>query len=338
MILLLLGLLAAPAPPSETPAQIQAAIGACWAEGSPVRNLRTKCRITLKVEQMDPALGDDAFPNYGDSPASLKPQTLWDEEIGRRAGKHYAKYRFETPEPDAPTPRDLINFSNGRTSYKYEPSQFQAYKFAGQSAYTDAVQNYYGDMVGFPGKTITPPIRLTVGVLAEPFELDLLVPSGHYRAAGDEVVGGEDCVVLERPGLDRLWLAKDKGHAIVRRDWQWTVGGPLKRRIQNTDFRPVAGGAWLPHLATMEIYGRPDTRPGRRVGLLRAEVVEIEPDVPDSLFEPHFPFYILVNDNTGGTRSFAGADDLPLDETTKRLKDLPQMFRPVAWWERPTPG
>lgn len=75
---------------------------------------------------------------------------------------------------------------------------------------------------------------------------------------------------------------------MVRREWRWTIGGPLNRRIHNRDMREIADGVWIPFQAEAEIYGHPGSRPGQRVGLLNASVVHAEADVPDDRFEPRF--------------------------------------------------
>jgi len=335
MFILLLGCLS-PIGGPDLLAEVQQRVADIWGEGRPARSLRVKCLMTLKVEHKDPALDDPYLPNYGASPSAALPQTRWTEEIGRRGSKHYGKYRFMTPTPGAPPPRDIIYLSNGQTSYRHEPANTSAQKFWQVPIYTQLVEDYYGDMIGFPGKIVSP-TRSVPGELSEPFAVDQILASGKYRVEGEEDVEGEPCLILGRPGLDRLWLAKRKGLAVVRREWRWTVDGPLKRCIRNANFRPIADGAWLPHVAEMEIYGHPTTVPGRRVGVLRAEVQEAEADVPDSLFEPHFPPNTLVRDMDRGTQSLVGADDPTLDGIVKRVADLPPMFRPVPWYERVQP-
>jgi len=176
--------------------------------------------------------------------------------------------------------------------------------------------------------------RTTAGDLGEPYRLDRLGATGAYSVVAREGLDGRPCVVLARPGLDRLWLAEDRGWAIVRREWCWTVGGPIKRRIANADFREVAPGAWIPHRATMEIFGHPSTRPGRRVAVLDATVLEAEADVPDDRFEPHFPPGTEVDDVETGARSPFGQEIASLDPAVAAAARFGPAFHEVPWWHR----
>ena len=85
------------------------------------------------------------------------------------------------------------------------------------------------------------------------FDLRAVVASGPYEVPGADVVNGEPCAILERPGWDRLWLAEKRGGTIVRRERNWSAGGPKKRRITNEAFAEVVPAAWLPTRIAMEV-------------------------------------------------------------------------------------
>jgi hypothetical protein len=61
-----------------------------------------------------------------------------------------------------------------------------------------------------------------------------------------ELVDQRWCHVLERPGLDRLWLDAERGCALLARESSLKVGGPLVERIEVGGHRQAADGVWLP--------------------------------------------------------------------------------------------
>jgi hypothetical protein len=312
---------------------IQAEIERNWGDGKPARELRAKCQINVQVEIEDEALGDWYFPNMTSlSSGKTIHQTDWVEDIARKGDKHYFHFRFVPPD-GVPNP-GLTRTSafNGNGSWVYTPEIQLANLHSGDDPTAQLTQDYFGDMIGFPGRPVAP-TRTVAGDPKEVYQLDRLIPSGFYALSGEEAVEGEACVVLDRPGRDRVWLARDKGWAIARREWRWTEGGPLKRRIINRDFRPLAGGAWLPHSATMEIYGMPRTRPNQRVGMLRAKVLEAEANVPDLLFDPYFPDGTSVHDLGTGEMYLKGGLPKPArDQMLARLATYRPEFRPRPWY------
>ena len=85
----------------------------------------------------------------------------------------------------------------------------------------------------------------------------------------------------------------------------------------------------------MEIYGHPTTRPGQRVGWLKATVLDADADVPDDWFEPHFPKGTIVDDRATGERYPFGVELNTLDKAVIRASGLGPMFRPVPLWQQP---
>jgi hypothetical protein len=313
-----------------------------WREDGPAGNLRVRCRFELKVERLDDALSDRYFANVlvpaDKSPRSryrVGPQTKWVEDVATRGRKYRNDHEFfDADSGETHRGWKVQKFFNGTNSWRYDCIKSMALQYPGAALTTRLTLGYYQDMIGFPGSPLEKE-RTTAGGTGEPYRLDKLIPSGKYRIDGGEVVDGLDCVVLTRPGLDRLWLARDRGWSIVRREWRWSLGGPLKRRVNNRDFHEIARGAWIPFEAVMEIYGHPGTRPGRRVGLLRATVLLAEADVPDDWFEPHFPKGAVVDDLETGDRYPFGMELQSLDEAVVRASSFGPMFRPVPWWRRP---
>jgi prepilin-type N-terminal cleavage/methylation domain-containing protein/prepilin-type processing-associated H-X9-DG protein len=314
---------------------------ATWREGSPSRSLRVECRFELKIERLDEALGDRDFPNAlslvgkgRKQSYRAKPRTKWVEDVATRGKKYRNDTEFFLSEGGTSPGSKSQRLYNGVNSWYYDRIKGVALQYLGADPATQLTLGYYQDIIGFPGSPLAKE-RTAAGDTDEPFQLDRLVPSGKYRIDGEETIDGLDCVVLTRPDLDRLWLAKDRGWMIVRREWRWTIGGPLKRRIHNRDLREIADGAWIPFQAEVEIYGHPRSRPGQRVGVLNASVVHAESDVPDDWFEPHFVKGTMVDDRATGDRYPFGIELQSLDPAVVRASGYGPMFGSAPWWHRP---
>lgn len=324
--------------PSGDADRIWDGLSATW--GGPAGNFRVRCAFNLRVEQKDEALSDRYFPialiptDQGSrAEFRVDNQTKWIEDVAKRGDKYRNDYEFLMPD-GRPGPRGwkLDSFYNGKYSWKYNYGKRLATQYEGADVVTRLTLGYYPDMIGLTWEPLSKD-RTTAGGSGEPYRLDRLGSTGGYSIVGKEALGGRPCVVLDRPGLDRIWLAEDRGWAIVRRDWCWRVGGPIKRRITNADFQEIAPGAWIPRRASMEIFGHPSTRPGRRVGVLEAVVIEAEADVPDDWFEPHFPEGTEVYDVETGARSQFGREIAALDRTVASAARYGPAFRKAAWWE-----
>lgn len=324
-----------PVPPIE---EIGRQIREAWREGGPAANLRVLARFELAIERSDEALGDAYFPNRSilAGPRTTRRRTaplpLWFEDAATKGKKHRNDVHFPTGDmrTDVSTPPeglDVVNFFDGRDSWSFSRTGRRASRIPGDSPMIASGLGYYRDMIGLPLKPTG--TRATAGDSTEPYRLDELIPSGKYAVEGEAVIEGEPCVVLARPGLDRLWLARDRGWAIAGREWCWSAGGPLKRRFVNRDFREVAPGAWIPDVASMEIHGKA----GAKVGTLRATVLKAVADVPDDRFLPDFPKGTRVDDRETGEVTIFG-EPPPSPEEAARLGIGP-MFYPPPWWQRP---
>jgi hypothetical protein len=80
-----------------------------------------------------------------------------------------------------------------------------------------------------------------------------------------ELVNQRWCHILERPGLDRLWLDVERGCALLARETSLKVGGPLVQRIELGGHRQVADGVWLPGwMRNIQFDFNAPTEEGRR--------------------------------------------------------------------------
>jgi len=67
-----------------------------------------------------------------------------------------------------------------------------------------------------------------------------------YTRGGDESVDGISCVKLQRAGLDTIWIAKNVGYLICRRDFHFGLNKPVRERVQNLEPKELAPGVWIP--------------------------------------------------------------------------------------------
>lgn len=132
------------------------------------------------------------------------------------------------------------------------------------------------------------------------FRLAECVASRPYKLEQDETVGGARCAVLRGsidafgatpvPGgavEDRIWLDRDRGLAVVRREL--SRGGEPMERWENSAFREVDRGLWLPTMVRHHRFAAdaPAGRKGKPVLTEEIRVEEVKLDgVPDDLFDP----------------------------------------------------
>lgn len=61
-----------------------------------------------------------------------------------------------------------------------------------------------------------------------------------------EMIDGHWCHVLERPGLDTLWIDSNRDYALLARERRKTKAGPLMSRYELSGHDEVAPAVWLP--------------------------------------------------------------------------------------------
>ena len=137
-----------------------------------------------------------------------------------------------------------------------------------------------------------------------PFRLDVALGTGQYHIVETEIPeGAPQYVVLEREGMDKVWLDQERGYAVVRREWRWGVGKPLRARIQNADFREDLPGVWLPRDIQIEYFCVPTIFPDAvcLTVTLSVENIEIAPD-RDSLPPYHGRLITYARDHISDIR------------------------------------
>jgi hypothetical protein len=103
------------------------------------------------------------------------------------------------------------------------------------------------------------------------FETEYFLPEAieqhEYRPGGSENIDGVTCEIIERSGLDRIWVAPGRGYVVVKREFNYGVGRPLKERVLNTQLKEVSSGLWVPMRQTRESFSDKPLLPPARFTL-----------------------------------------------------------------------
>jgi hypothetical protein len=76
-----------------------------------------------------------------------------------------------------------------------------------------------------------------------------------YTVDGKEVTTeGIACHILSRIGLDRIWVATERGYSICKREYKYGVGRPLRERVESGRLSEIAPGVWFPMRQTREEF------------------------------------------------------------------------------------
>ncbi len=136
-----------------------------------------------------------------------------------------------------------------------------------------------------------------------------------YRVAPTrEVVDGVECVLLERPGYDRIWIDPGRGFVVRRREVRYPTADRLRERTTYGDFRPVAGLHLPFSIVREEFAGLDDSNlaadqlRGRKSIIVRDISVGV---IPDKEFRLPIPEDQLVADHVRNLtyKNLAKGDD-----------------------------
>jgi hypothetical protein len=236
----------------------------------------------IRLIPNDPALGNAFFPvaiPVGRAPARKAENFIWEET------SFYLneKYRVDVTTRNAADDSGNIGTRiwDGRHSYSMNasagPKGAQATRYEGLARTAALGDDYYRDMIGIPIESISLATRNMSGDQPElPFRLSEVLSNEAYDRLAEETVDGMRCIVLERPGIDKLWLAIEFENMIVKREWRWAPNGPIKRVVRCGGPVQVSTGSYLPTRVEMDIYGHPESRPGKIVGKLKCKATKIE--------------------------------------------------------------
>ncbi|MBX9789458.1 MAG: hypothetical protein K2Y37_11130 [Pirellulales bacterium] len=135
-----------------------------------------------------------------------------------------------------------------------------------------------------------------------------------YEVRQTDAIDGAACQLLERPGIDSLWIAPGFGYMVLKREITFGAGQPLRERTTNRQFRQVVPGGWLPATQQQEHF---DLKSGRATHTFHVEIQNITVGsvsdeslvvvIPDGVQEIHDQFRNVMARNPRGDRPFTSA-------------------------------
>jgi hypothetical protein len=210
----------------------------------------------------------------------------------------YPKGTYLHREIEARAPYDLRHVSAhgyDGLDWRDDPLQQHAYVTKGHAINEFPINRVFAENdarpeEGLPGSLPQEPFFLATGIWphsgwrppraeGRAFVLREVAAEPEYRVVRpvQELVDRRWCHVLERPGLDRLWLDVERGCALLARESSLKVGGPLVDRIELGEHRQVADGVWLPGwIRNIQFDFNAPTEEGRRRAYQDARLVIIE--------------------------------------------------------------
>lgn len=153
-----------------------------------------------------------------------------------------------------------------------------------------------------------------------------------YRVRpGLEPVDGEWCHVMERPGLDVMWIQTGPTFLLRRRLFHWKEEGPIRQLATFRKHKEVSKGVWLPLELVFDRYGAPWEEAGlqgKAVYRIRLAVSRLVAEaVPDSRFRAEIPKGAVVT--TEENRRFVNQPDR--DPYEEAFKSLPPPRTRTSW-------
>jgi hypothetical protein len=170
---------------------------------------------------------------------------------------------------------------------------------------------------------------------------DALQLDSYHPVPGLEQIEGENCVVVELEGLDRIWFARDKGLCVIKRELFDAQSHSLRMRILTSATVQIAPGLWFPQQLRIQFFNA-ESSPSSE-GMFRESTIKltrwaINDDVPNALFLPvHEPGSISWDQAQHWTQTSAGGEDL-LDQFVQFMiqnahlpSQGPQRSYPTVW-------
>lgn len=72
--------------------------------------------------------------------------------------------------------------------------------------------------------------------------------AGTFRHLGDETVHGASCLVIGRPGIDKMWIDRQRPGVLIAHEFFEKQSDNLLQRVELLDHKEVAPGIWFPRM------------------------------------------------------------------------------------------
>ncbi len=285
-----------------TVAEVQSAVGKEY-QALLEAGFRVYVHVSVTVHRSDPAV--DLKEHVLLDP-QRRPYPTWQHEITRRDVKVKSRWTGDMS-PEALEKYSWLTSFDGNHCWASDLGQHDQMvlmwpnaKKVGDRAVREGLPgiDLYADVIGLDG-AVSMLERSLKGPSPFPYRVDVALATGRYEVVEPEAREGESrCVVVERKGLDRLWLDRDRGYSVVRRDWRWAEGKSLRNRVRNSYFREDLPGVWLPRSSTVEFMGKPDVAPDTLCVTARISVKDLQVR-PNESFVPRAKVGMIVFDMPG---------------------------------------
>ena len=163
--------------------------------------------------------------------------------------------------------------------------------------------------------------------------IELLRSSDCHLLTGSERLAGEDCAIFDSKGIERIWLATNKGLCVMRRDIRDIRSGKLLTSIIVDKVNQVASGLWLPiefrNISYLTVDGKNESPVEKeiKVCILRFDLNE---RVSESVFIPRLrPGYLSYDKDNTFTQVSPGGEDLLTDIVNFMVKYAHLPSKPV---------
>jgi hypothetical protein len=163
--------------------------------------------------------------------------------------------------------------------------------------------------------------------------------SPDYRLLIDtEAIDGEDCLVFDYKGIQKIWIAASKGLCLMRRETRDPISLRLRTRIVTEKLGEITPGLWLPTEYNIQFLSITNEGVVERENSIRILRCVFNADVAETTFTPvHRPGSVLYEEDQSFTQVSPGGEDL-LDEivgfmvTHAGLPEQSTRANGQVWW------
>ncbi|MGC8639201.1 MAG: hypothetical protein ACP5XB_04905 [Isosphaeraceae bacterium] len=267
------------------------------------KEILVKYHISRKVLREDPALSEAHLPG----PGKGRPCLSWRTELARKGERTYGvTTTADRKIPNRKAPNTIVKIFDGLRGWSLTGGLPDARMLRGNmlAAHWRVLvpeEEIYLEVNGLESARQGWGITFRGGE-TDTFSVADAFGKGEYSIApAPSQVDGKKCILLERPGLDKVWIDPSRGYALLKREWNWAKGKPLKVRITNSELREESKGLWLPYHSLVEYCSKSDATPGLVCMTTDLVVDELSTSVPDSIFVPEIAVGATVWDYENNT-------------------------------------
>jgi len=273
-----------------------------------------------------------AFVHVGGSMAGDRLLPYWRSMHATKDARYFHR---STTDKAGFGPEDRTSVSDGENHYSVSPSvKLVSVHREGRPHETRPVEELYMELIGFETSRweFLPSLRGHGN--PHPFDLLQVLGDRGYSVQYEESSAGNrsQVVVLEKPGVERIWLDQKRGFVITKRERKWNNSDVTMTLIENSAFVELAENVWLPQSSRIDYYAPADSPCAGDVAVTaELSILKLSLDPPESLFYPDLDGIVQVHDITHGPD---GSMDLKQfnpkgvdgSQLTEYLKSAPEML------------